>query len=136
MNADMIQTLSDCSVKSFTEGLPFPETVKKLMAKGVSAYHADLVRMEKTYYLPNGETRVLPLPMEERPIALTFSADDVQGAVRAIQQGKIDYRTFIERIIDAGTAHYWVYLGGRCAVYTARDGDRYIEPFPKPPGAQ
>ena len=37
----------------------FPAIVGKLIEAGVERYHADLVRSEKTFYLPNGESETV-----------------------------------------------------------------------------
>ena len=58
----------DANVKAaaqeYTEGsdsgrLIFPQVVMKLVEAGVERYHADLVRAQKTYYLPSGESETL-----------------------------------------------------------------------------
>ena len=59
-----------------------------------------------------------------------FTADGVAAAVRAIQQQKIQYREFCERIAQAGCVGYIVSMAGRRAVYYGRTGDSYVEPFP------
>jgi uncharacterized protein YbcV (DUF1398 family) len=62
--------------------------------------------------------------------ASAFAADGVAAAVRAIQQQKIQYREFCERIAQAGCVGYIVSMAGRRAVYYGRTGDSYVEPFP------
>jgi uncharacterized protein YbcV (DUF1398 family) len=112
------------------ERTSFPDIVEALMQAGVERYHADLLRAEKTYYLPSGESHRL----EAAPIAAVppaaFTAEGVAAAVRAIQQQQIKYREFCERIARAGCVGYFVSLAGRRAVYYGRSGDSYIEPFP------
>ena len=62
--------------------------------------------------------------------AAAFAANGVAAAVRAIQQKKIGYREFCERIAQAGCVGCMVSLAGRRAVYYGRTGDSYVEPFP------
>jgi uncharacterized protein YbcV (DUF1398 family) len=62
--------------------------------------------------------------------AAAFSAGGVDAAVRAIQAGKIQYKTFCKRIAEAGCVGYHVSLVGRRAVYYGRTGDSHIEWFP------
>jgi uncharacterized protein YbcV (DUF1398 family) len=130
MQADVVEVMRECTEASDHERISFPEVVMKLMQAGVERYHADLLRAEKIYYLPSGESHRVPAaPIQATP-APAFAADGVAAAVRAIQQQKIQYREFCERIARAGCVAYIVSLIGRRAVYYGRTGDSYIEPFP------
>jgi uncharacterized protein YbcV (DUF1398 family) len=130
MNANTHDVLVDCTEGSTGERLTFPEVVGKLMAAGVERYTADLTRAEKTYYLPGGETETLTMYKIAGTPATAFSADGVQAAVRAIQQQKIKYRAFCDRIADAGCVGYMVSMAGSRAVYYGRTGETYVEMFP------
>ncbi len=112
------------------ERMTFPEVVKSLMKVGVERYHADLLRGERTYYLPNGESEVVKGHAVGIAPARDFSATGVDAAVRAIQAGKLQYRTFCERIAEAGCVGYMVSLAGQRAVYYGRSGDSHVEWFP------
>jgi uncharacterized protein YbcV (DUF1398 family) len=130
MQAEIINTMQECTDASDQERISFPEVVMKLMQAGVERYHADLLRAEKVYYLPSGEShRVQAAPLDAAP-ASSFAADGVATAVHAIQQNKIQYREFCARIARAGCVGYMVSMAGRRAVYYGRTGDSYIEPFP------
>jgi uncharacterized protein YbcV (DUF1398 family) len=110
--------------------MTFPQVVAKLIEAGVESYHADLVRAEKTYYLPNGDSEVVAgAPLEAAPCK-DFSADAVEAAVRAIQAGRIEYRDFCARIAAAGCIGYLVSIAGRRAIYYGRTAETYVEPFP------
>ena len=130
MQPDIINVMQECTEASDQGRISFPEVVMKLAQAGVERYHADLVRAEKIYYLPSGEShRVAAAEVETLPAA-EFTAKGVEAAVRAIQQQKIQYREFCERIARAGCVVYMVSLAGRRAVYYGRNGDNYVEPFP------
>ena len=130
MQAEMIDVMRECTEASDQERISFPEVVLKQMQAGVERYHADLLRAEKIYYLPSGELhRVAASPVKAVP-AQSFAADGVAAAVRAIQQKRIEYREFCERIAQAGCVGYMVSLAGQRAVYYGRSGDSYVEPFP------
>ena len=100
------------------------------MAVGTERYHTDLIRGEKTYYLPSGESHVVAHAWAAHAPARDFSASGVEAAVRAVQAKQIRYREFCERIGAAGCVGYFVSLDGRRAVYYGRTGDNYVEPFP------
>ena len=130
MQAKIIEVLQHCTDASDQERITFPEVVMKLMQAGIERYHADLLRAEKIYYLPSGESHSIAAgPIEAAP-ASDFAAEGVEAAVRAIQQKKIRYCEFCERIAEAGCVGYMVSLAGRRAVYYGRSGESYVEPFP------
>ena len=130
MQADLIKVVQECTDASDQERVTFPEVVAKLAGAGIERYHADLLRAEKIYYLPSGESqRVQAAPITAVPPA-AFTADGVAAAVLAIQLQQIKYREFCERIAEAGCVGYFVSLAGRRAVYYGRTGDSYVEPFP------
>jgi uncharacterized protein YbcV (DUF1398 family) len=130
MQADIIDVLQECTEASDQERVTFPEVVMKLMQAGVERYHADLLRAEKVYYLPSGESHRVAAGAVAATPANDFTAAGVEAAVRAIQQQKIKYREFCERIAQAGCVGYIVSLAGRRAVYYGRSGENYVEPFP------
>jgi uncharacterized protein YbcV (DUF1398 family) len=108
----------------------FREVVMKLMQAGVERYHTDLLRGEKTYYLPNGESEVVQGQRIGSVPADQFSAAGVEAALRDIQAGKIQYRTFCARIAESGCVGYHVSLAGQRALYYGRTGDFHVEWFP------
>ena len=125
-----IAILEDCTSGSDEERLTFPQVVGNLISAGVERYHADLQRSEKTYFLSNGESRVIQTRVIDEVPAATFHAEGVEAAVRAIQAGRIKYIEFCERIMRAGCVSYIVSMAGKRAVYYGRTGACYVEPFP------
>ena len=130
MNAGTQAVMDECTRASDGERITFPEVVKKLMQSGVERYHADLIRAEKIYYLPSGESHRTPCAAVTGEAPKDFSAARVEAAVRAIQRKEIGYHEFCERIAAAGCVGYVVSLVGRRAVYYGRGFDTYVEPFP------
>lgn len=130
MDEAAIAAVRACTEGSDRGSMSFPQVVERLMAAGVERYRADLVRAEKTYYLPNGDSVVTPAKPLPRPAATAFAADGVEAAVRAVQAGRIGYAEFCERIAEAGCVDYIVSLTGRRAIYFGRTGDSHVEPFP------
>lgn len=131
MNANTHDVLVECTEGSTNERISFPEVVGKLIGAGVERYTADLTRAEKTYYLPSGENETLKMYAVSAAPAERFSAEGVQAAVRAIQQQKIKYRGFCDRIAEAGCVGYMVSIPGKRAVYYGRTGETYVEMFPQ-----
>ena len=102
-----------------------------MLAEGVESYHADLVRMEKTFYTPDGKTQIEKLPVPERAIAQEFSGAGVMDALRITQAGKCTYQEFLNNVMGAGTTGYIVYLNGKRAIYFGRKGEFHVEEFPR-----
>ena len=84
MDTQVTDAMVEATRASDEERVTFGEVVMKLMQAGVERYHADLLRGEKTYYLPNGELEVVAGdPVGVAP-AREFSAAGVDAAVREI----------------------------------------------------
>lgn len=108
----------------------FPEVVRELIGEGVESYHADLVRRQKTFYMPDGETYTEKMDFTAGPIGDRFSQEGVVSALRDIQAGKDRYSEFLRRVMEAGTTSYTVFLSGRKAIYFGRRGEFHVEEFP------
>src|SRR5262249_34686576 len=99
MDAQAKAVVRECTTGSDEERVTFPEVAMKLMAAGIERYHADLTRAEKTYYMPDGSSEVVPTLPLAAETATDFSTAGVEAAVRAIQARTIGYKTFCERIM-------------------------------------
>jgi uncharacterized protein YbcV (DUF1398 family) len=126
-----ISIMKKTTAESLAGTMPFPEVIGLLLAEGVESYHADLVKLEKTFYMPDGETFVEELSYEPPTIGNEFSADGVVAAIKAIQAKEIKYKEFLQQIMEAGTTAYFVFLDGKKAIYYGRKGDFHIENFPQ-----
>lgn len=124
------EVMKKTTADSLAGTMTFPEVVARLSAEGVESYHADLVKLEKTFYLPSGETFVEALNFEPPQIGNDFSSEEVIAALRTIQARQINYQEFLRRIMAAGTTSYMVYLNGKKAIYVGRKGEFYEENFP------
>ena len=130
MQQQTIDIMRECTEASDQGRVSFGEVVGKLIAAGVERYHADLLRAEKIYYMPSGESYRSPAALLDATPAVNFVSEGVAAAVHAIQQKRIGYREFCAQIAEAGCVGYFVSLTGRRAVYYGRSGDSYVEPFP------
>lgn len=130
MTPQIINVVETCTRVSDEGRTTFGHVVGKLMEAGVERYHADLLRAEKIYYMPDGTSHRTPCAFVATTPANAFNADGIVDAIRAIQGQNITYAEFCERIAAAGCVGYLVSLAGRRAVYYGRTGDSYVEPFP------
>jgi uncharacterized protein YbcV (DUF1398 family) len=130
MQETVKSVIEECTRGSEEERLTFPEVVAQLTSVGVERYHADLVRGEKTYYLADGDSLVLPSKALHKRPAAAFSAAQTEAAVRASQARQIGYNEFCERAAAAGCTSYVVSLVGRRVVYFGRSAESHVEFMP------
>lgn len=130
MDTHVKHVIEDCTRASDDARMTFPQVVMKLGEAGVERYHADLLRAEKTYYTTGGQSLVVGNDDIATPVASGCSAAGVEAAVRAVQAGAIDYKTFCQRVMAAGCAGYLVSMPGRRVVYCGRTGETHVELFP------
>jgi uncharacterized protein YbcV (DUF1398 family) len=126
-----IEVISNALAGSLAGTNAFPDVVRILTAEGVESYRADLVRLEETFYMPDGTTHVEKMDFPARGIGDDFAATEVVSAIRASQAGECKYPQFLNRVMDAGTTSYVVYLTGRKAIYFGRKGEFHVEEFPR-----
>ncbi|HVS71616.1 MAG TPA: DUF1398 domain-containing protein [Phycisphaerae bacterium] len=117
---------------AFEGRMPFPQVVAALAKSGVERYQADLTRLIKTHYSACGHAVSDSLPLVDAPEpAEAWSEEGVKAAIRAAQQGEIQYPEFLRRILAAGCVAYWVFIAGRQAMYLGRRGEVHVELFPR-----
>jgi uncharacterized protein YbcV (DUF1398 family) len=133
MNAEQTRVVQDCAKGSLAGELAFPEVVGRLIAVGVERYHADYSRQEITYYLPDGDSVVVPAPHAPHATGTEFSASAVEAAVRQSQRNEHAYIDFIRKTMAAGCVGYFVQITGRRAIYFGRKGESHVEHFPPAP---
>jgi uncharacterized protein YbcV (DUF1398 family) len=115
--------------------MTFPQVVGRLAAIGVERYHADYSRQEITYYLPDGDSRVVAAPHEAHATAIEFSPAAVEAAVRQSQREEHTYTDFVRKTMAAGCVGYFVQISGRRVIYFGRNGESHVEHFPPAPVA-
>ncbi len=122
--------IKECTELSLMEQITFPEVVMKLAGAGVERYIADLVGKQKLSYGVNGETYTGALAFDGVTIPAQLDVAAVAATIKDIQQGRIKYREFLRRIMEAGCSHYEVFITGKQVIYFGRDGSHHIERFP------
>jgi len=130
MTVQQIEVLTSCCAASQSGALTFPEIVGRLAEAGVERYHADYSRGEITYYLPDGDSLVVPSPHAAQATGAEFSASAVEAAVRQSQRNEHTYPDFVRKTMAAGCVGYFVQIAGRQAIYFGRNGESHVERFP------
>ena len=90
-------------------------------------------RTTATYFLPDGDSVVLPTRRGAGPIAATMDVAGVQAAIKEAQQlvPGYTYAGFCAKVMAAGCAGYIVSFTGRRAVYFGRTAETHVEHFPQ-----
>jgi uncharacterized protein YbcV (DUF1398 family) len=133
MTEQQTAMIQECAALSIAGKISFGAVVNRLMGIGLERYHADYTRHECTYYMPDGQSLVVPVNHSPQPIAQTFSATGVEAAVRQAQRGEIFYPEFLKQTFAAGCVGYFVQITGRQVIYFGRNGEQHVEKFPLPP---
>jgi uncharacterized protein YbcV (DUF1398 family) len=133
MDTSLTKVAQTCLEGAETDTMTFPQIVGTLMREGFESYAIDFRRASATYYLPDGDSIVLPTHRGEVPIADTLDVASVQAAIREAQQlvSGYTYAGFCAKVMAAGCAGYIVSFIGRRAVYFGRTGETHVEHFPQ-----
>jgi uncharacterized protein YbcV (DUF1398 family) len=133
MNQHQITVIQQCASLSIEGKISFGDVIRRLMEIGLERYHADYTRHEISYYMPDGESIVVPVHHPAVPIADEFSVKGVEAAVRRAQRGEIVYPEFLKQTFAAGCVGYFVQISGRQVIYFGRRGEQHVERFPSAP---
>lgn len=111
-------------------GLPFPQTVERLLRLGVERYHVDYTAKTITAYVGRDVDVAQVGTLATIEGAPSWSPEKVKESIRKVQSGSISYTEFSKGIIDGGVTNYWAYLAGKRVMYMGRYGDFHVELFP------
>lgn len=120
------QSIKGC----FNNKIIFPEHVKKLAEMGVIRYGVDLKANRIHYYFNDKTTHIEEITLNRSVISNHFDKELVKKTIVAIQQQTIDYPTFLNRIVAAGTQSYVVDIIAQHVIYQGKE-EQLIEDFPK-----
>ena len=130
MNEHTQQLIREANLGSSEGRLHFGQVIGLLMQAGVKSYVADYRTRRTTYYLPDGDTLGLELPLPDVDIAQDFDVAAVQAAIRGAQRGVVMYPEFKKLSRQAGCIGYTVWIAGRHVSYYGRKGETHVERFP------
>lgn len=133
MNAEKQRVAQACLDAAQNSTLRFPEIVGRLISAGFDSYAVDYRRNAQTFYLPDGDSVVLDMPLARHPVAESFDAARIEQLVRWAQSNAADYSFagFSENANAAGCAGYLVSFLGRRVLYVGRTAETHVEHFPK-----
>ena len=133
MDSRLIEVAQTCLQGAESNTMTFPQIAGKLMQDGFESYAVDFRRASAIYYLPDGDSVVLPTHRTDVPIAGELNTVVVQAAIREAQQlvPGYTYAGFCTKVMVAGCAGYIVSFTGRRAVYFGRTAETHVEYFPQ-----
>ena len=130
MESSTIEVIKHSLTNSYQGKVAFPQVVKELLDSGIERYYVDLVANKNIYYNQH-EAFSLETPVHTGFTRRPFSQEGVVQAIRASQNGQIDYNEFLHQIIEAGTVGYTAFLTGKQVHYFGALGDVHVEKFPQ-----
>jgi uncharacterized protein YbcV (DUF1398 family) len=130
MNSFITTIIEQCAKSSHEGTASFGAIVHALIEAGVESYFADYRLRTTTYYLPSGETHVVPLATPSTEIPTPFDKPAIQAAIHGAQRGEVRYPEFMRLSMAAGCVGYIVWMSGRHVAYLGRCGEVHIEHFP------
>ncbi len=111
----------------------YPQFAYLLNQSGIQKYRVELPTHVITYY-GNREDQVWSVGGEAIADAAqsphSFDEAGVVAALRANQEGRTDFKTFLQQIWLSGITYYDADLQGRIVTYYGADGQFYAEHFP------
>lgn len=133
MDAERITIARTCLHAAHDGSLGFPDIVGRLIAAGFEGYTVDYRRNVQIYYLPDGDSITLDMPVSKGAISPRFDPVEVAALVRWAQANGPDYSYpgFCEKVRAAGCAGYLVSFLGRRVVYFGRTAETHVELFPR-----
>lgn len=132
MDDRLIQIARACLDGAERDTMTFPEIVGALMTAGFESYAIDYRRSTATYYLPDGDSIVLPTSHGDGRVSPALDVAAMKGAIGEAQQlvPGYSYAGFSSKVMAAGCAGYIVSFSGRRAVYFGRTAEIHVEHFP------
>lgn len=126
------QVIHELALATQQGKITFPEVVKGLLEVGVESYLVNFATMQKTHFLSDGATHMVPMILDHGPVTAEFDGDAIVAALSDAQADVIRYPEFVKRVVAAGVIGYWAFLTGKKVIYLGRKGEQYVREFPKP----
>lgn len=132
MNERQRETAERCLAGATSNAMDFPAIVGALIDAGFESYEVDFRRGEAVYFLPSGESIVLPIHRDDTDIGTAFDVPAVQAAIREAQANApgYTYAGFCAKVKRAGCVSYIISFPGHRAVYLGRTAEAHVEHFP------
>ena len=133
MDAEQISLAQSCLDAANDGSMSFPAIVGTLSEAGFEGYEVNYRTSSQTFYMPDGDSLVLPTHTYAGSVNAAFDPAGVETLVRWAQSGDpgYSYPAFSEQAKQAGCAGYLVSFLGRRVVYYGRTAETHVELFPQ-----
>jgi uncharacterized protein YbcV (DUF1398 family) len=112
-------------------GADFPAYIQEIKALGVTHYEAYVTDGHIDYHGPNHYTANVPAKYEPLIIATAPSIDEFKAELKAHQQGKTDFLTFIKMCAKFGVEKWMICMEEMtCTYYDKSDKEILVEEIP------
>ncbi len=113
-------------------GADFPAYIKAIKAMGVTHYETFVADGHTEYYGENDFKAVAPGKYEPIFVSDTCKADQFKSDLKAHQQGKSDYQTFIDQCAQNGVEKWAVDMTKMtCTYFDKTDNEILTETIPQ-----
>ncbi|MBK7010830.1 MAG: DUF1398 domain-containing protein [Saprospiraceae bacterium] len=120
--ADLIKA-AHSKVKS---GADFPSYITEIKGMGVTHYEAYVSDGHIEYHGTNQHTAIVPAKYEAIPIANTVQWQNFTTELKAHQQGKTDYLTFIHMCAASGIDRWQICMDKMTCTYFDKVGNEVL----------
>lgn len=133
MDAARITLAQSCLDAAHDGSMNFPAIVGTLLEAGFESYEVNYRTATQTFYLPDGDSIVLPTHAYTGAVNAAFDPARIEALVQWAQSmdPAYSYASFSEQAKQAGCAGYIVSFLGRRVVYYGRTAETHVELFPQ-----
>jgi len=112
-------------------GADFPAYIQEIKALGVTNYEAYVTDGHIDYHGANHYTAKVPAKYEPLIIATAPSIDEFKAELKAHQQGKTDFLTFIKMCAKFGVEKWMICMSEMtCTYYDKSENEILVEEIP------
>lgn len=107
-------------------GADFPSYIQEIKTLGVTYYEAFVTDGHVEYYGANNHAATAPAKYDDLPIAEIVDMETFKSELRAHQQGKTDYLTFINMSAETGIEKWQVCMDKMTCTYYDKSGNEVL----------
>lgn len=107
-------------------GADFPSYIKEIKTLGVTHYETYVSDGHIDYHGANNHTAKVPAKYEPLPIADTVNIEEFRAELKAHQQGKTDFLTFIKMCAETGIEKWEICMDKMTCTYYDKAGNEIL----------
>ncbi|MGC4041079.1 MAG: DUF1398 domain-containing protein [Flavobacterium sp.] len=107
-------------------GADFPAYIQEIKKMGVTHYECYVADGHTDYHGANGYTATVAAKYEPLAIAATLNTDEFKAELKAHQQGKTDFLTFITMCAGTGIEKWAISIKEMTCTYYGKTGEEVL----------